>query len=139
MFETGGLFGNTASDLDKDWRIEIRNYICASEDRVCIFEATAQVGYPCVESKVGAFFSYGKEIYDFLTHHDQDLYRIRCAMNARQYPSIGLLTKIPDAATIRHRQEVSREFLEKLATNASRILVGAYDEESYLVWSALQT
>jgi hypothetical protein len=127
------------SDLDRDWTVhEIRNYNSASEDRVCIFEDIAKVGGPCLDTSNGASFSHGKEIYDFLTSRDQDPHRIRCAMYARQYPSIGVLTKIPNGATIRHRQEVSRHFLEAFATKASQILVGAYDEESYLVWSAVR-
>ncbi len=137
MFESGGIFGKTGSELDRRWRTEVRSYLSASEDRVCIVEDIAQVDEAGLDTSDEAFFSYGKEVYDYLTYRGQDLNRIRFTMSkGRQYPSVHLLTKIPEGATIHQRQEVSRHVLEELAANASRIMVGAYDEESYLVLSA---
>ena len=84
------------------------------------------------------YFTHRSEVYHFLTSRDRDTARIISTIRtARCYPFLGALTSIPDdEPDIQCCQEVSNEFLRMLAMRTKHIIVGAYDLEAQLIWTA---
>lgn len=52
---------------------------------------------------------------------------------ASAYPSIFILVESP--LSIEHGKVLSKDDLKALAQSVDHIIIGAFDEESYLIWS----
>lgn len=73
-------------------------------------------------------------MYHLLGTEDNNVNSIRRAFRGfPMYPFVCILTSLPELPA-RNRSEVSDDFLRTAAMNTSRLLIGAYDGESYLTW-----
>jgi len=59
----------------------------------------------------------------------------RVMKQASEYTSRAVLTSAADETRLQCGQSVTMEFVRTLARNTQHILVGAYDEESYVIWT----
>ena len=135
-FEWGGLFQGGAEEITSKWYALISAHLRRADRQYCIIEDIAAPGDACLSSPSEQFFAFRSEVYDFLSLPPQSVADARQFLSkARQYPSICALTKIPDAPPFSPRQEVPIETIHLLARNTSHIMVGAYDEESYILWT----
>ena len=57
--------------------------------------------------------------------------------SASDYPSILILTSIISSSTLPVRSNIDEALAEELMANVSHVIVGAYDEEGYLIWSRI--
>jgi len=83
-------------------------------------------------------FEYRGTCYHYLTqlHATSSLEEIEQALNSgSNYPQIVFLTKIPPQRVLPSRAKIDEELAQKLTANAAHIIVGAYDEEGYVIWS----
>ncbi len=81
------------------------------------------------------FFLFDSEVYLYLGRRDASVDRIHDAISeASEYPFLAILTSVPPGEP--PKQGVASEAcLEALADRTQHLIVGAYDEESYVVWS----
>ena len=135
-FRRGGLFSDVPSEIDAKWPAVVTAYLASADGRFCVVEDIAGRGDPVMDSPGERYFVQGSDVYDFLPSGVWTHEEIRHFLSkARQYPSVCALTKIPVGPSLSPRQEVPIETLQLLASNTSHILVGAYDEESYVLWT----
>lgn len=136
QFKFGGIFSSVGEKIGQTWPKFISEYLAGPAERYCILEDISAPSDPGLDSSDEQFFVYETEVYDFLSSQDTDVEKIRSILSCgRQYPSIGALTRLSGLSELQHRHSVKAEVLQLLASNTQYILVGAYDEESYLVWS----
>lgn len=136
QFVAGGMF-ETPIDREKtvSW---VSRFLQGPSRRYVVFEdAYAKPTDPWTQEPKTQFFSFESEVYHFLTSRDQKLETIIQTLRwADGYPFIGAFTSLPaDGPEIKHRQEVTRDIVEELAKRVEHILVGAYDNETMLIWS----
>jgi hypothetical protein len=136
QFVAGGIF-DTPIDRQKTVDL-ILSFLSGPGRRYAVFEdAYAKSNDPWTREPKTQFFSFEFEVYHFLTSRDQKREKITQTLRwADGYPFIGALTSLPaDDLEIEHCQEVTRGILEKLAKRVEYVLIGAYDNETMLIWS----
>jgi hypothetical protein len=134
-FEVGGI--TKRSDTESYLVAFISAYLNQLGKRYVVFETLARLGDASLASSKNRFFTYRTEIYYFLTSKDCDPEKIINAIRkARSYPFIGVLTStLEDEPDIQTGHVLAPDVLEKFATRAEHILIGAYDSEGVLIWS----
>ena len=121
------------------WLVSVaQRFLRSASDRVCIFEhSSAAPGDPWLESSPMRALFFEGEVYPFLSNKDAEsedmvLTTIR---GAKSWLFYGAMTSLSSASDLPFdRGTVGRELLETLARRAEKIVVGAYDHESYLIW-----
>ena len=79
-------------------------------------------------------FSYEYEMYQLLRRDRLSVEAVQKTFKfGGAYPYVGFLTGLDSSAMRRIANEVTRLELEKIAQGVQTIVIGAYDEESYLV------
>ncbi len=112
----------------------ISSYLQSSTERYAIFETYWEVGDAWLEREKPIYFSYDSKLYLFLRYTDTDNEKVKSAMGAAgTYPFIAVLTHFN--FEISNHEVLSEEKLETLAKSADHIIIGAFDDESYLIWS----
>ena len=82
------------------------------------------------------FFYFQSEVYLFDRPRSNRRKVIATAKISSGYPSIGILTTLPnEVKLIQNHQKVTEEFLDQLAKNTEHLLIGAYDNETHIIWS----
>jgi hypothetical protein len=123
------------------WLVSIvEAFLRGAEGRVCIFEdALVRPSDPCFSSLKGRLLIFGDEVYYFLSSEDREGKRIAETVReaANVWPGlIGALTSVAgEAALSDEAREITAAQLRVLAESVEKIVVGAYDGESYLIWS----
>jgi len=116
----------------------IVEFLLKNNNNICIFEdALALPTDKYLIADEIPFFTYENDVYLLITNRKANFDKAIKGINAASaYRVIGILTSIcttwdlpPNACS------VSIEQLYGLANNAMQIIVGAYDQESYLVWN----
>lgn len=118
----------------------ITRFLKSNKRSLVVFEnAYAIPADTWIQSKGDSFkfFYFQSEVYLFLTAQDQTAEKvIASAKMSSGYPSIGILTTLPDEVNlIQNHQKVTEEFLDQLAKNSEHLLIGAYDNETHIIWS----
>jgi hypothetical protein len=117
---------------------EIKNYLLQAKDHVCILEDALKMPGDAVLRRVSnKLATYNTEVYHLLFHEDAQEERILGALNnAKSLPTfIGALTEWPSELLGIKPRVLSLGHLQTLAARTNKLFVGAYDGESYLLWS----
>ena len=136
-FNTGGV--TTTDETRSKWVHFISDYLGKLPGRrYAVFESLARPGDPYLSVTDSRFFSYGDEVYCFLTSEDRDPGRIVHTMrDANPYPFVGVLTRMArNRPQVQAKHEVAENVLQALAFSAEHILIGAYDNEAVLIWDS---
>jgi hypothetical protein len=82
------------------------------------------------------YFVYDGDVCLFVPSESKgDLQDIKATMkNASRYTFRGILTSLGSGGRLTTGQSVDLPLIRELATSTNCILVGAYDEESYVIW-----
>jgi hypothetical protein len=116
----------------------IYSFINKGSGRLCIFEnANAGSTDPALEKFQSKVFFLKGEVYHVLDNGSYTRNDIEKCIRETQsgWNFIGILTSISsDSAIPANRQEISPDLLENLCKNTEKIIVGAYDEEAFLLW-----
>ena len=112
----------------------ISTHLESSRDSYAIFETLGELGEGWLKSITVPYFSYNSKIYICLACTDTSAEMIKSAMGkARGYPFICALTYFNLAIT--NGEVLSEDKLETLAKSVDHVVIGAYDEEGFLIWS----
>jgi hypothetical protein len=119
---------------------KIRAFVGKATGNVCLLEnSLASKSDPYTQSMRSRIVSYGEEIYHVLTRHNSSEEAIDAAIDeAFAIPTfVGVFTSLPgdEAQRLRDAVEIGSESLGVCAENVQSIIVGAYDGESFLIWS----
>ena len=115
----------------------IRAFLYQEERGLCVFEdAWSDPGEPRPEHVRDRMLTRGKEVY-FACTGELEAEAIRRTFRVIPFwILLGAMTSMPQVGRFpRRRGNVSRGELRSLAENTKKIIVGAYDGESYLIWS----
>jgi len=116
----------------------IHEYLQKEKDNICIFENfEAKKSDPWSESRKVNLFFYKDEVYHLLSNKnfstrsiDQEL---RWASTV--YHFMGVMSSLPiENQKTTESHELSDTEWDIVVSNLKRIIVGAYDGESYLIW-----
>jgi hypothetical protein len=112
----------------------------AQTDRVCMFEhPLTSSGAPWIAKSGLRPHIFNDEVYFALFHQDaEDPKRIETTIRHTEtvWLFCGVMSSLPQGITLdREGGSISRDLLEMLAQRAEGIVVGAYEGESYLLWS----
>ncbi len=135
-FEVGGIINSM--DAKKKLVSLIYSFLNIDTNRVAIFETLAQMGDKHLyASNVQFFTRHQSEVYCFVTSSNCTQEKIITAIKfAKSYPFIGILTSALNIESeIIAGGEIPDSFFEKLIKSVQYILVGAYDDETILLWS----
>ena len=119
---------------------EIRNfilrYLSKGKNNLAIFEDALSPDAEYFQKERVQFFSYGQEAYRYLTGNDLNEDKIaRTITRARGYPFIAALTSHTKPVTRQVHKAMSDDDLRELAAEIDHIIIGAFDEDGFLVWT----
>jgi len=135
-FETGGVVNS--SETEENLVSLISSYLGKPGKKWAVFETLARPGDKSLRLRKAQFFTYNQsEVYNFVTSDNNDPEKITNAIrSAKSYPFVAILTSISDVEVdIGTDDEITKNFLGKLAKGAEYILIGAYDDEAVLIWN----
>lgn len=116
----------------------VREYVGteAAGTRLGIFWAWwASRDWTYLEHVARPFFTVEEGVYFFVNGSD-DLEAIRKSMyRGRGYPSIGLLSRLSSEPELLDRSVQDERLLQDLAAGVDHLLIGAYDQEGWIVWT----
>lgn len=83
------------------------------------------------------FFSFGREVYNFLVPDDAESEKVMATIRATiAYPFIGVITSLPEyRPRLQVSERVEEALLIELADRAEHIVIGAYDNQAQIIWS----
>ncbi len=132
QFEYGGIFHN--KEAEEKLANLVFQFIKDHEENYVIFqEALASMDTLwSLDNTKNEYITHANEVY-YLLNQDSSLQYIMRMLGAARYPGIGILTSHKIRLT--NRQSITTSDIEELARNTRYILVDAYDQESYLIWT----
>ena len=120
----------------------LREFLGAGPERVCVFEnESALPSHPWLSLPRWAILQtliFENEVYHLLSNRDaENEERILTTIRiADSWLFIGAMTSLSQASDLPlEAGRLDDEALKMFAQRAERIVVGAYDGESYLIWS----
>jgi len=121
----------------------VQEFLRGGPERLCIFEnSPAAPGDPWLQSSDLQTLTFDDEVYHFVSDRDAGkkkriLETIRGARSAwLLYGVMTFLSSAPDLSL--EKGSIEQKALEALAQGAEKIIVGAYDGESCLIWQSSQ-
>jgi hypothetical protein len=114
----------------------IVRYLQGGQGRYVVEPTFMRPGDPPVAALKVPFFTYQRQVYVYLPWTRPDLAlaeRVLC--HGRAYPFVAALTSLPEGhAKVGSGEDVAESSFSLLAQRAEMLLVGAYDEETAIVW-----
>lgn len=117
----------------------IQNFLTKNSQNICIIE------HPDAKPTDSWTKVYLDDPFVIFGHHDVYYFIDNSAFDATTILNVlsaatswtvkAFLTTLPENVTLKLRQEIDLDFLEILAKNTKMIIMGAYDEEGYVIWS----
>jgi hypothetical protein len=119
----------------------VQEFLNASSDHIFILEdIVGQLTDPYVSRMTHPIWTYGKEIHHVVfggqASTKDEIRRVISYSSSAWQHFIGVLTSWPNLAEFHPtRHELTPKELSNLASRAEKLLIGAYDNNGYLVWS----
>jgi hypothetical protein len=114
----------------------ITAYLSQQKNSIVIFETLASPGDPYLQRKKPQYFSNQRNVYLYFAGDNFDEQKLsRIISEARGYPCVGILTSLPHGKTVSSEQSVSDDFVQMLVEKTEHIIIGAFDEDGFLLWS----
>lgn len=129
-------YGGIDQDAAWDWLVDtIAAHMSADERHITVFENYhARPFYPYVTRFTSRVVVYGEEMYHVLTQSGFGFTQIEPATrDASSRHQVVHLTSAPPRFGPRSRSFCLRD-LDNMARHTRRIIVGAYDEEGFVMW-----
>jgi hypothetical protein len=121
-----------------DWlAAKVGEFLAEAEEHVCVFEdPLARVGDPVLRNMDTRYATFGGEIYHLILTSDSDQAYIRKVLKrAKGIPTfIGVFTESRTNLAEKRPLNFSTRDIQALAAQAKKLVVGAFDGESYLIW-----
>lgn len=118
----------------------IQDFLDNGDGNLCIFEDVTSIpSDPGISLKDTRIFIYQNEVYYVLFSKDADAKdRIDDTIwdSDSHWHFVCAMTSAPhDSCFFRNKKNINANDLKTLAESAKKIAIGAYDGESYLIWS----
>ena len=117
--------------------VKVQEFLSEAENHVCVFEdPLARAGDPVLRNVDTRYVEFGAEIYHLILNSDSDLTYIRKVLKrAKGIPTfVGVFTEWQASRAEKSPLNFSKKDIKALATRAQKLVVGAFDGESYLIW-----
>lgn len=113
-----------------------RSHLRASSHNVVVFQnRLARPEYPYVAKFRSAFRLYGHEYYHFVSNRNRTPTDIYLAYrDTKCHTHVAFMTSVPSMDSLNWSEAIRRDELEHMAANTVGVIVGAYDEEGFLIW-----
>ncbi len=112
----------------------ISNYLANSIGSYAVFEQVlARSTDPWIAHSEESLFTFKEEVYVFLSsgaHSVDEVKRVLSGQFVR-----GVLTTPANTLHLGNRDSVELEVLQGIVSSAEHLIIGAYDEATYLIWS----
>jgi hypothetical protein len=147
-FDSGGklpeLYPRTTNlqavpDSDFLMMPEINRFLSESSANICILEdSLANPTDPFLQSVKTRYSAFQDEVYHLICQPDNNSDTIsKTLRQAHSWLTIGALTSAPEEMGVcAQLGELKLSSLTTLAQKAQEIIVGAYDGEGYVIWTA---
>jgi hypothetical protein len=159
QFESGGKLGSSEGDArymtdleGSRYRIDpkpstdefavsvIKRFLGSAERHMCLLENhLGRRSDPWVLSAKSRVIFFGEEVYYFLSPLNSDTDEIQSALTEAKTvapATIGVFTSLPEHMEgFVETMQVNADSLSTLAGGAVGLIIGAYDGESYVLWS----
>jgi hypothetical protein len=125
------------SHMDEAFVPLLHSFLQGGGERLCIFENELLRPTDPVVSRLGErFVIYSDEVYTVLLRDDSESQIARTLLGTNDpWLAIGAMTSLPDlVATLGAMREITQDQLLACAQRAAGILVGAYDDEGWVLW-----
>lgn len=114
----------------------ISDFLGKSEKRIAVFENYFKDPDKYLDGADIKHFFFEKEVYEYLTHEDNSMEDIiEVYRGISHYPSIGVLSELPQYSILPNGEYVDKSLIDEISDNSKHILIGAYDEETKLIWT----
>jgi hypothetical protein len=139
-YQDGGIFSTEdAADIHDQVVLFIRSFLQSNDLNVVLFEDQFFGIDDPPNSTDQQLFKYRGTVYHYRTCISgiPTLDLIDDAISAASnYPQIIVLTRIATLQALPSRSEMAEDFANDLVKNVCHVVVGAFDEEGYLIWSS---
>ncbi|MFH1230962.1 MAG: hypothetical protein V1709_05635 [Planctomycetota bacterium] len=134
----GGVMVPTPNNFNCLYSI-IKEYLRGNNQNICIFiDAMANVDDKGMQEEKTDFFTFQNNIYWCITSANAEEDKIKTVMMNSSDAWIGFLGILTSTEKLEtppfNKREVTLKELGVFAKNTSRIIVSAYDGESFLIW-----
>jgi hypothetical protein len=117
----------------------ITAYLSQQKNNIAVFETLGSPKDPFLQRRKPQYFSNQQNVYVYTAGNSYDEQEIsQILREARGYPCVGILTSLSNIKTISSEQTVSDDFIQKLVKETKHIIIGAFDEDGFLLWSKLR-
>jgi hypothetical protein len=114
----------------------ITAYLSHQKNSLVVFETLASPRLPYPQREKPQYFSTQQNFYVYLAGDNFDEEKAgQIISEARGYPCIGILTSLPNGKSVSSEQFVSDDFVKKLVEETEHFIIGAFDEDGFLLWS----
>ena len=117
----------------------IQEHLKVNKDHLCIMEdMSAEPSFPFLKYSLSNIKFYQNEVYSVIYNDEVQVQQIWNAIRDTRSAAchIGLMTSYPENTHIlKKTNNLTEDELIILAQRTEKIFVGAYDMESYLIWS----
>jgi hypothetical protein len=119
----------------------ISKFLEADSNRLCVFEDMMMSPKdPVFFKETNVVWLFNEEIYHIVFSSEKHTFeQIRSAIShaASAWPHfVGTITAFPDLSQTRpFRKQLTNLELKTIAQNTQKLIIGAYDNDGYLIWS----
>lgn len=135
------FYGAPVPNTDKLLISTIRAHLASTNSPFCIFEHQLAVPEdPWLSHKGLQIATTGRTVLLFLTagQTDEELIRSTTKRARSAFPPlVGALARSPSEMMLTNGARVEPDGLQRIAEQTEKLIVGAYDGESYLIWTRL--
>jgi hypothetical protein len=114
----------------------ISDYLSKAKNRIAVFENYTYSPNHFEDNKYSNVIFNKEEVYEYLTHRDESITAVsQVYYRKSNYPSIGVLSELPSNLILPKGEYVNKSLLEEISNHSDHILIGAYDDETMLIWT----
>jgi hypothetical protein len=136
ILQTNDLSLEPIPNTDALLGVEIRTFLDAGKERLCIFEdASAEPSDPFLKFIDTRFLTFERSVYHVICPDDSDEQILKTIGRAHSWLFIGVMTSGPLEWEISSRPVLTLDEIRIFAENSVRIILGAYDGEGYITWN----
>ncbi|MGH7203864.1 MAG: hypothetical protein ACREHC_05465 [Candidatus Levyibacteriota bacterium] len=118
----------------------IESFITDKERSICVFEnALAKPTDPWLVNRNTKILTFNDELYHFININNSTKNQIENTIReaSSAYPPLIAILTVPDVKIneLNDSDKVNVDILKKFVKGTEKIIIGAYDGESYIIWS----
>jgi len=134
----GGVMVPTPNNFSRLYPV-IKEHLKANAQNICIFiDAMSNADDKCMQEEQTDLFTFQNNVYWYVTAANAEEDKIKTARGNSSDAWIGFLGVLTSAEKIEippfDKRELTAEELEAFAKNTNKIVISAYDGESFLIW-----